>query len=78
MPMKQMTSLQNQYYLDLSYVKEILTKVSFDQKLFEKELKKAVVKLTPSEVQQLRSWCYQQFARDYNSSIHGVFANFSY
>lgn len=76
--MKQLTNLQNHHYQDLNYVKMILTKVSFDQNLFEKELKKAVFKLSPSEVNQLRSWCYQKFAREMNSAINGVFAGYSY
>lgn len=46
----------------LEYFKTVLSKVSFDQRLFEKELKKALQSLIPEEVKQLRDWCYAQFA----------------
>ncbi|MBB4119146.1 MAG: hypothetical protein ACTJGD_05265 [Mesonia hippocampi] len=36
------------------YTKEILKKVSFDTKLFCKEVKKAVTHLLPHEVEELR------------------------
>jgi len=45
----------------LEYFKTILSKVSFDRKLFEKELKKAIKALVPIEVLQLRDWCYRNF-----------------
>ncbi len=46
----------------LDYFKTVLAKVSFDQLLFEKELKKALQSLIPEEIRQLREWCYAQFA----------------
>ena len=45
----------------LNYFKSILTRVSFDEKLFEKELVKAIKALIAEEVQELRSWCYSTF-----------------
>lgn len=45
----------------LEYFKTILSKVSFDKRLFEKELRKAIKTLVPKEVQQLRDWCYENF-----------------
>ncbi len=40
----------------LEYTKTVLKKVSFDTKLFCKELKKAVARLLPEEVEELRQW----------------------
>ena len=38
------------------YTKTILKKVSFDTDLFTKELKKAIKRLLPSEIEELRIW----------------------
>ncbi|MBR9855386.1 hypothetical protein AB9K32_06835 [Allomuricauda sp. XS_ASV26] len=38
------------------YTKTILQKVSFDVKLFTRELQKAVSRLLPSELEELRIW----------------------
>lgn len=45
----------------LEYVKVILQKVSFDKRLFTKELRKATIQLMPEEVEVLREWCYNKF-----------------
>ena len=45
----------------LNYVKTVLTRVSFDAKLFEKELRKAIKLLIAEEVQELKRWCYANF-----------------
>ena len=47
----------------LEYVKTILLKVSFDKILFEKELRKGFRMLVPTELAELKAWCYQQFAK---------------
>ena len=47
----------------LEYFKTILAKVSFDQKLFKKELRKALSSLVPKEIAQLKDWCYTQFSQ---------------
>lgn len=39
-----------------SYTKSILERVSFDPKLFCKELEKAIRNLLPYEIEQLRDW----------------------
>lgn len=57
----------------LDYVKMILLKVSFNKALFEKELRKALKVLVPTEVPDFRSWCYQQFARIYRRVLKRVF-----
>ncbi|GAA4011828.1 hypothetical protein GCM10022408_25430 [Hymenobacter fastidiosus] len=58
----------------LEYVKTILLKVSFDKILFEKELRKAFRMLVPTELLQLKTWCYQQFAKVYHRILNRVFA----
>jgi len=46
----------------LDYTKTILKKVSFDAELFTKELKKAVKRLLPFEIEELRIWLLQYTA----------------
>jgi DNA replication protein DnaD len=43
----------------LEYTITILQKVSFDSKLFAKEVKKAVSRLLPNEIEELRIWLMQ-------------------
>ncbi len=57
----------------LEYFKTILSKVSFDKWLFEKELRKAIKALVPGEVEQLKNWCYEQFAHLYESVLNLCF-----
>ena len=45
----------------LEYVKLILSKVSFDKTLFEKELIKSLKTLKRDELIQLKQWCYEKF-----------------
>ena len=45
----------------LKYMKTILEKVSFDARIFEKELRKAIDRLSFEELQELKGWCYQRF-----------------
>lgn len=59
----------------LSYVKTILTKVSFDKGLFEKELSKAVQKLTSNDLADLRNWCYTHY-NEYTDVLEKFFSNF--
>ncbi|MEK6155523.1 hypothetical protein WIW50_19855 [Flavobacteriaceae bacterium 3-367] len=47
----------------LEYTKTVLRKVSFDAKLFCKELKKAISRLLPHEIEELRVWL-RQFTTD--------------
>ena len=47
----------------LEYIKMILDKVSFDSKLFEKELKKGLKELLPVDMKELRNWCYEKFGK---------------
>jgi hypothetical protein len=57
----------------LNYVKIILSKVSFDRLLFEKELKKALLVLIPNEVKELKQWCMDNFGHMYSPIINRCF-----
>ncbi len=47
----------------LEYTKTVLKKVSFDTRLFCKELKKAILNLLPDEIEELKLWL-QKFITD--------------
>ncbi|MBU2997899.1 hypothetical protein KO500_15765 [Cellulophaga baltica] len=47
----------------LEYTKTVLKKVSFDTKLFCREVQKAISTLLPEEVRELKLWL-QQFIND--------------
>ena len=47
----------------LEYTKLVLKKVSFDTRLFCREVKKAISTLLPEEVEELKIWL-QQFITD--------------
>jgi DNA replication protein DnaD len=49
--------------LMLEYTKTVLQKVSFDVKLFCKELEKAISRLLPTEIDELKLWL-EQFITD--------------
>lgn len=51
----------------------ILDKVSFDSKLFEKELKKGLKELLPVEMKELKNWCYEKFGKIYQTILNKVF-----
>jgi len=57
----------------LEYAKMILEKVSFDRRLFEKELWKALINLVKEEVQVLRAWCYEKFGKMYTAVLDRCF-----
>jgi hypothetical protein len=57
--------------LELS--KKILYKVSFDKKLFRKELVKAVKWINKDEIVLLRAWCITSFGHLYSDVILEVF-----
>ncbi|SHJ94830.1 hypothetical protein SAMN04488028_102250 [Reichenbachiella agariperforans] len=48
----------------LEYSKTILSKVSFDRSLFEKELLKAITSVG-EQIEALRAWCYEKFGNQY-------------
>lgn len=57
----------------LNYVKSILSKVSFDARLFEKELRKALKLLLREEKEELKRWCYERFAREHGEILKRCF-----
>jgi hypothetical protein len=59
----------------LNYVKTVLTKVSFDSKLFEKELKKAIALLLGDEVRALKHWCYARFGNQHEAILNRCFVS---
>ena len=57
----------------LNYFKTVLSKVSFDALLFEKELRKAIKALIADEVSELRQWCYARFGGQYEAILNSCF-----
>lgn len=57
----------------LEYFKTILAKVSFDKKLFEKELRKAIRSVMVDELGELKRWCYAKFGHLYGNLIEEQF-----
>lgn len=58
--------------LELS--KKILKGVSFDQKLFIKELKKSIIWMTNAEeLKKFEKWCYNNFNHLYKTDIELAF-----
>lgn len=57
----------------LNYVKKVLTKVSFDARLFEKELRKAIKMLIGDDLQELKQWCYDRFGNQYAVILNRCF-----
>ena len=58
------------------YTKQILTKVSFDKKLFGKELAKALRLLKKDERRLLKIWCVATFAA-YSDVVFETFRKIS-
>ncbi len=57
----------------LDYFKTILSKVSFDKWLFEKELRKAIKALVKAELVALRKWCYAEYGQIYEAILDKCF-----
>lgn len=57
--------------------KQILEKVSFDRKLFKKELFKAIKWIKPDEALLLKAWCLATFGHLYKDVILDVFETVS-
>lgn len=49
----------------LAYSKSVLSKVSFDVKLFKKELSKAYKNLLEDEIDELMKWVMEKFGPKY-------------
>jgi len=57
----------------LDYVKIILQKVSFNEYLFEKELRKSLQTLLREDVLELKKWCYENFSESYLQILNQIF-----
>lgn len=57
----------------LEYSKLILSKVSFCEALFEKELRKNVYQLSDEEKLELQAWCSHHFGAKYGPIIDRCF-----
>ena len=57
----------------LDFCKKVLERVSFDKKLFRKELSKAVRWLKGDDIVLLRLWCLATFGHIYRDVILEVF-----
>lgn len=56
--------------------KKILTQVSFDAGLFQKELIKAITWIqNAEELNKLKSWCISKFGRKFPKEIRLAFAH---
>lgn len=57
----------------LDYTKLILSKVSFDEYLFTRELEKAIVNLDSHEIRNLQSWLQKNYGIRYRNIIDEYF-----
>lgn len=57
----------------LELCKEILTKVSFDKILFQKELSKALKWLQSDEIDGFKEWCLKTFGTTYPEILKVAF-----
>lgn len=57
----------------LDLCKEILTKVSFDKVLFQKELLKALKWLKSDEIDGFREWCMKTFEKKHPEILRTAF-----
>lgn len=62
----------------LDYSKKVLEKVSFNQELFEKELKKTLQWLNEQEADVLMRWCSHRFGAQYAEILNKTFAYLNY
>lgn len=61
----------------LELCKEILTKVSFDRLLFQKELNKALKWLQTEEIESFKEWCQNTFGKKYPDVLRAAFRRIS-
>lgn len=58
----------------LDYFKLILTKVSFEPSLFEKELRKAIKSgLRLDELKEFKKWCYRNYGKTHTFILNKCF-----
>jgi len=59
----------------LEQTKQVLTQVSFDSKLFFKELIKGIKSLNSNETVDLKQWCTDNFYQQYAEEISYAFCD---
>lgn len=59
----------------LDYAKIILPKVCFSKELFQKELNKCIEWVELDQLQELYSWCFENFKDVYPDVLAEAFAN---
>lgn len=59
--------------IDIRYAKEVLTKVSFEKNLFERELHKFLKIISPEQHTELEVWCREKFEHDYKEILSSAF-----
>jgi len=57
----------------LELYKQVLHKVSFDRRLFEKELRKSLKRISKEDIKQFQKWCLITFGVMYPEVIQNVF-----
>lgn len=57
----------------IEYVKTILQKVSFSKYLFERELRKGLRLISPTETQEFKDWCYLMFGKAHHIILNRYF-----
>ncbi|MFA9372138.1 MAG: hypothetical protein ACERIH_10555 [Labilibaculum antarcticum] len=56
----------------LEQTKIVLANVSFDFALFRKELTKAIEWLTPTDIEELKNWCLENYPGRYHEILSDV------
>jgi hypothetical protein len=59
----------------LEFSKLVLEKVSFDRKLFRKELVKSLRRIKSEDYLKLKLWCLATFGHEYKELIAEVFSS---
>lgn len=59
----------------LDFAKSILIRVSFDENLFLKELRKLIIWSNNENIDELKDWCKYTFGHQYGESIETTFSN---
>jgi hypothetical protein len=57
----------------LEFCKQVLHKVSFDRRLFEKELRKSLKLISKEDLKSFQKWCLITFGVMYPEVIQNVF-----
>lgn len=59
----------------VEFAKTILTRVSFDQKLFGKELRKLIIWSQNENLNDLRNWCESNYGDRFGDEINEAFSS---